>query len=122
MLYPRGAALGGSSVTNAMGFVYPPDEDWNDMARLTGDASWSALNMRRHFERLERCHYKPIGTAGHGFDGYISASEMLHQLQDRQLILIVKPEQYNSPRRNERAMGCSQNCISTVRRGTIVGR
>jgi choline dehydrogenase len=78
MFYPRAGSLGGCSTHNAMGFTLPPDSDWNNIASLTGDASWRASNMFRYFEQLERCHYMPNGTAGHGFNGYISVSEMLH--------------------------------------------
>jgi choline dehydrogenase-like flavoprotein len=39
--YPRGATLGGSAIVNAMASVLPNDADWNYIAALTGDASWS---------------------------------------------------------------------------------
>jgi choline dehydrogenase len=31
--------------------------------------------MRRMYQRLERCLYMPSGTAGHGFNGYLSVSQ-----------------------------------------------
>lgn len=60
VFYPRGATLGGCTAHNAMIFVYPANEDWDHIAELTGDESWSAKNMRRYFERLEDCRYRPV--------------------------------------------------------------
>lgn len=39
--YPRGATLGGSAVVNAMGTFLPNDADWDYVANITGDESWS---------------------------------------------------------------------------------
>lgn len=39
--YPRGATLGGSAIVNAMASVYPNDAEWNKIAELSGDSSWS---------------------------------------------------------------------------------
>ena len=38
--YPRGAALGGSSLINAMATLLPPDSEWDHIANITGDLSW----------------------------------------------------------------------------------
>ena len=51
VLYPRAGTLGGCTAHNAMIFVYPQNQDWDDIASLTGDSSWRAGNMRRYFER-----------------------------------------------------------------------
>ena len=64
VLYPRAATLGGCTAHNAMILVYPHDADWNQLADLTGDASWRAEHMRTYFERLENCGHRP---AGNGF-------------------------------------------------------
>ncbi len=40
VLYPRGSCLGGSSGHNFMVFMYPHDDDFDRIARLTGDESW----------------------------------------------------------------------------------
>ncbi|KAB5526340.1 hypothetical protein GE09DRAFT_1207576 [Coniochaeta sp. 2T2.1] len=69
--YPRGATLGGSSVINAAGAVLPSRSDWDDIGQTTGDKSWSNEKLRSLFERVERNHYLPPGTPGHGFDGYL---------------------------------------------------
>ncbi|KAI8671869.1 GMC-OxRdtase-N domain-containing protein [Fusarium keratoplasticum] len=74
ILYPRGATLGGSAQLNAMNFALPPESDWNYIAELTGDKSWSSDNMRRLFVDLENCTYAPEGAPGHGFDGFIASN------------------------------------------------
>lgn len=74
MLYPRGATLGGSSQVNAMNFAWAPDNEWDYIANLTGDDTWSHENMRRHLNDLENCTYVPVGTPGHGYEGYIEVS------------------------------------------------
>ncbi|KAH7081275.1 hypothetical protein BKA63DRAFT_404856 [Paraphoma chrysanthemicola] len=76
ILYPRGATLGGSSQVNAMNFAWAPDNEWDYIANLTGDSSWSHEHMRRHLVDLENCTYAPEGTPGHGYDGYLESSMM----------------------------------------------
>ncbi|HEV7681211.1 MAG TPA: GMC family oxidoreductase [Pyrinomonadaceae bacterium] len=100
--YPRAGALGGCTTHNAMITVTPQNCDWDYIAQLTGDSTWSADNMNRYFTRLENCHYVPRpGTLksqikgviwsvvalwkgrkdwrdwrhGHGFDGWLTTSE-----------------------------------------------
>jgi choline dehydrogenase len=58
--YPRAGTLGGCTAHNAMIFVAPHDNDWNDIAKLTGDASWHASKMRLYMRKLENCRYKPM--------------------------------------------------------------
>ncbi|KAL0935551.1 Oxygen-dependent choline dehydrogenase 4 [Colletotrichum truncatum] len=72
--YPRGATLGGSAQVNAMNFAWAPDNEWDYIAELTGDETWSHQHLRRHLMDLENCTYVPQGTPGHGFDGYIESS------------------------------------------------
>ena len=74
IFYPRTGTLGGCAQHNAMNMVYPPDEDWEFIADLTGDDGFSAEHMRELFVRLERSEFFPEGTEGHGFDGYLSVS------------------------------------------------
>jgi choline dehydrogenase-like flavoprotein len=73
VLYPRAATLGGCTAHNAMIVIYPHNSDWDHIAELTGDASWTSDNMRRHFERLERCEYENSTETGsrHGFRGWL---------------------------------------------------
>ncbi|KAF2277048.1 GMC oxidoreductase-like protein [Westerdykella ornata] len=72
--YPRGSTVGGSSMINAMCTWLPADSDWNYIANITGDSSWSADKMRKLFERIEKNNYVPRGTPGHGFDGYFQTN------------------------------------------------
>jgi choline dehydrogenase len=57
ILYPRAGTLGGCTAHNAMICVYPHNSDWDHIAGITGDKSWESGNMRRYFEKLERCRY-----------------------------------------------------------------
>jgi choline dehydrogenase-like flavoprotein len=78
--YPRAAALGGCTAHNAMILMYPHNADWDALAEATGDPSWSASAMRRHFVKLERCRHRPvhrwlaklgIDLTRHGWDGWL---------------------------------------------------
>jgi choline dehydrogenase-like flavoprotein len=42
IFYPRAGTLGGCTAHNAMIFVYPHNADWDYIAGLTGDPTWSA--------------------------------------------------------------------------------
>ncbi|RDA88383.1 hypothetical protein CP532_5553 [Ophiocordyceps camponoti-leonardi (nom. inval.)] len=53
-LYPRAAALGGCTVHNALIAVTPHRSDWDGIATLTGDSSWTSGHMRGYFRRLKR--------------------------------------------------------------------
>ena len=82
VLYPRAGTLGGCTAHNAMILVYPHNADWDGIARLTGDQSWNAENMRQYFVRLENCHYRPLERAlaavgpnpsRHGWHGWLQS-------------------------------------------------
>ena len=47
----------------------PNDADWDEIAELTGDKSWSHEHMREYLVRLERVHYN--STSKHGHDGWL---------------------------------------------------
>jgi choline dehydrogenase len=64
--YPRAGTLGGCTAHNAMITVYPHNDDWDRIAKLTGDNSWSSGNMRSYFERLENCRYLDQDRQYHG--------------------------------------------------------
>jgi choline dehydrogenase len=51
--YPRTAALGGCANHNAMIMMRPLDDDWNQIASVTGDNSWKASMMRDYQKRSE---------------------------------------------------------------------
>ena len=73
VLYPRCATLGGCTAHNAMILIYPHNSDWDHIAEVTGDPSWTAERMRRYFERLERCEYVAASETAsrHGFEGWL---------------------------------------------------
>jgi choline dehydrogenase-like flavoprotein len=81
VLYPRASALGGCTSHNAMILMYPHNSDWDDLAALTGDASWRAEAMRAYFERIENCRhrrlYRHLAKLGcnptrHGWNGWLT--------------------------------------------------
>lgn len=73
VLYPRSGALGGCTVHHALIMVKATDKDWDDIAELTGDESWSSGNMVEHFKRLERNEYLQgaVNPGAHGWDGWL---------------------------------------------------
>ena len=83
VLYPRASTLGGCTAHHAMILTVPHDSDWNNIAERTGDPSWRAAEMRRYFQRLENCRYRPlwrfiaritggrVNPTGHGWDGWL---------------------------------------------------
>jgi choline dehydrogenase len=59
IFYPRAATVGGCTIHNAMITMCGPSSDWDEIARITKDDSWSGERMRNYFERLEHCDYMP---------------------------------------------------------------
>jgi len=59
IFYPRAATVGGCTVHNAMITMCGPNVDWDEIAKITNDHSWSGERMRTYFERLEHCDYMP---------------------------------------------------------------
>ena len=101
VFYPRAGTLGGCTAHNALIFVYPHEDDWNGIAALTGDPSWSAASMHRYFRRLENCHHRPvhrwlaklgIDLTRHGFAGWLSTerADVRPALRDRALRKVMK--------------------------------
>lgn len=74
--YPRAGTLGGCATHNGLVAILPHDSDWQHIVDITGDESWNPKQMRRYFERLERCHYLPEGTHGHGFHGWLETEHI----------------------------------------------
>jgi choline dehydrogenase-like flavoprotein len=86
VLYPRAGTLGGCTAHSAMIFLCPHNADWNQIADLTGDASWRAEKMRSYFERIECCAHRPdehaLSRLGrnpsrHGWDGWLQTERAL---------------------------------------------
>jgi len=57
-----------------MVFAMPADREWDEIANVTGDASWRASEMKKHYASMEHSHYVAPGTPGHGFSGPIHVS------------------------------------------------
>ncbi|TLS24505.1 hypothetical protein PpBr36_08355 [Pyricularia pennisetigena] len=72
VLYPRTGTLGGCTAHNAMVTIYPFRSDFDDIARLTGDDSWSAGNMRKYFVKMEENRHLLPDKAGHGYSGWLT--------------------------------------------------
>ncbi len=116
ILYPRAGTVGGCTAHHALITVYPYNRDWDAIAEETGDTTWHSTAMRRYFERLERCTYRPRpkeppansllarllrvlpftgaryrNDARHGFDGWLptALADPELALQDKQLLKVV---------------------------------
>jgi choline dehydrogenase-like flavoprotein len=104
VLYPRASALGGCTAHNAMIFMHPHDSDWDEIAKLTGDSSWSARHMRRYFHRIEDCRHRPLwrflsrltgdrfNPTGHGWKGWLETEVAMPRkaFGDRALMAIMR--------------------------------
>jgi choline dehydrogenase len=64
ILYPRTGTLGGCTAHNALVAVYPHRSDFEYIAALTGDESWSPDSMRKYFVQMEDNHYRLPGEKG----------------------------------------------------------
>ena len=95
VLYPRCATLGGCTAHSAMIVIYPHNSDWDHIARVTGDSSWAADNMRRYFQRLERCEYvsAAMSESRHGFRGWLATNvaDPILMVRDEFLKTLVGP-------------------------------
>jgi choline dehydrogenase len=65
--YPRGKALGGCSSINGMIYMRGQARDYDQWARLTGDASWRWDNVLPYFKKHE--DYYKGADAAHGAGG-----------------------------------------------------
>jgi len=74
ILYPRTATLGGCTQHNALIFIYPDESDFQYVADLTGDNSWSPDNMRKYLVKMEDNHYVLPVDPNHGYKGWLSVS------------------------------------------------
>ncbi|RDW64409.1 uncharacterized protein DSM5745_09820 [Aspergillus mulundensis] len=91
ILYPRSGTLGGCTAHNAMITIYPYERDWDDLAALTGNETWSADNMRGYFQRLEDNRYAPSDIVSHGFGGWLQTSltQLTLVVEDMKLLSLV---------------------------------
>lgn len=91
ILYPRSGTLGGCTEHNALVTIYPDRDDFDNIASLTGDTSWSADNLRKYFVKMENNQYLIKGTPGHGFDGwfYTDVAPIKLALEDPYLLKMI---------------------------------
>jgi choline dehydrogenase-like flavoprotein len=100
IFYPRASALGGCTAHNAMILVYPHNADWDYIATVTGDTTWSSANMRRYFERLEDCRHRPLhrllsklglNLTRHGWNGWLQTQKAIPKaaMADRRLSRVL---------------------------------
>ena len=98
--YPRAGTLGGCTAHNAMILVYPHNADWDHIAELTGDKSWSADKMRGYFERLENCRHRPVhrwlsklgfNPTRHGWNGWLPTEKAIpmEAMRDHMLARVI---------------------------------
>ncbi|KAJ8497097.1 hypothetical protein ONZ45_g12201 [Pleurotus djamor] len=59
--YPRGHGLGGTSSINGMLYDRGSAEDYDKIARMTGDEGWSWENLQQYFRKHERFSASPDG-------------------------------------------------------------
>ncbi|ORY60920.1 glucose-methanol-choline oxidoreductase-like protein [Pseudomassariella vexata] len=83
--------LGGCTAHNALIAVYPHQSDFEYIANLTGDDSWSAENMRTYFTKMEKNQYLLPGINGHGYDGWLQTetAPLTIPLEDPQLLEVL---------------------------------
>ncbi len=94
VLYPRAATLGGCTAHNAMITLYPDNEDWQDIAKLTNDSSWNPRAMRNYFQKVERNGYVAhleTNPELRGYQGWLSTEQTspLVALKDPKLKKII---------------------------------
>ncbi|KAF7288336.1 Choline dehydrogenase [Mycena chlorophos] len=92
--YPRARALGGSTIHNAMiNHIGLTEGDFNNIATMFNDESWSYSNMRSYFVKLENNLYEPTNDTDHGFNGWLKTSlnptSIIGDFPDQQLDDIV---------------------------------
>ena len=118
VLYPRAGCLGGCTAHNAMIIVYPHNKDWDDIADLTGDRSWNADDMRKYWERMERCRHRGslrryfagigFNATRHGWNGWLQTekADVSNTLSDEAVFELVvrglKTVLKELPKRGER--------------------
>lgn len=64
--YPRASVLGGCTAVNAMIHLYPDNEDWDYIEKITGDSSWNHNEMYEHFERIRSA--KIVNSTGNDIE------------------------------------------------------
>ncbi|MDJ0705232.1 MAG: GMC family oxidoreductase [Leptolyngbyaceae cyanobacterium MO_188.B28] len=98
IFYPRASAIGGSTVHNALIQMYPHDEDWRFLMKLTGDRNWNPEFMRRlYVKKIERCLFfgenvdaVTLRRIGHGKDGWLPTHRLNLEMLQQQLPQVIE--------------------------------
>ena len=81
--------------------VYPHNQDWDDIAEMTGDDSWKSGKMRKYFQRLENCHHRlwhvrflaklGLNFTRHGWAGWLQTEKAvpIEALGDKTLVKVI---------------------------------
>ncbi|KAJ6561810.1 hypothetical protein B0H19DRAFT_1142681 [Mycena capillaripes] len=73
--YPRARGLGGSTVHNAMvNNIAVTERDFDNLATMFDDQTWSYKNMRNYFKRIEHNLYLNKSDPDHGFQGWLKTN------------------------------------------------
>lgn len=108
VFYPRASTVGGCTAHHAMICVYPHNADWDDIVEKTGDWTWNSENMRRYFEELERCNYRPLmkflyrlfgwNPTRHGFAGWLptKVANLKLLFQGKQLFKLLRDSAFKA--------------------------
>ncbi|KAJ7042065.1 GMC oxidoreductase [Mycena alexandri] len=95
--YPRARALGGSTIHNAMiNIIAGTRSDFDSIANIFKDSSWSRNNMQAYFKKLEQNLYllpTLLTLSDHGFSGWLKTTllpytNLLHNLAGADLQLL----------------------------------
>ncbi len=84
VFYPRSSGIGGCTGHHAMIVIRPNDRDWDEIAQLTNDSSWTAKSMQPYFAKMENClyldEYRGFLTRFLGwlFDGFLAIMRFLN--------------------------------------------
>ncbi|KFY68954.1 hypothetical protein V496_00653 [Pseudogymnoascus sp. VKM F-4515 (FW-2607)] len=93
VLYPRSATLGGCTAHNAMVAIYPHQDDFQYLASLTGDKSWTPDRMRKYFIKMEKSAYlQGVLGPGHGHSGWLGVdlTPVTLALKDLKLLSMIQ--------------------------------
>ncbi|MBS0582497.1 MAG: choline dehydrogenase [Proteobacteria bacterium] len=75
--WPRGRVLGGSSSINAMCYIRGDARDYDEWARMVGDARWAWQNVLTYFKRAEG--NTRGGSELHGADGPLGVQDLRYR-------------------------------------------
>ncbi|KAM0431478.1 hypothetical protein ACHAPT_005456 [Fusarium lateritium] len=76
----RGRGLGGSSTVNFTTWTVGPQDDWDTMAEITGDPSWTWEQAKERFKKLETYHDK-VPEVPEGMKRYLDPKSDAHGYQ-----------------------------------------